>query len=234
MQSTWRSVHSNWPSVHVHNIPTIPVTDIRSRQEKAIYYFWSRWKTELPKGLSSWGYLSPPVQTYSSSSARRRNTQSCGPSARARAPRPRPAPTPARQGRGRFLLASGPRATPPGCGSRAPAPRAPPKEGAGRGGAGARGPGRACARHRQPGLSLTPLIPPRAEAAALPGVEGVAERLLAPALPRPRPGSSPQTRLIAAPQFPRSAVGPPRPLAFLPAFLQRPRAQVSLPFAGRG
>lgn len=97
MQSTWRSVHSNWPSVHVHNIPTIPVTDIRSRQEKAIYYFWSRWKTILPKGLSSRRYLSPPVQSYSSSSARARKTQSCGPRARAR---PDPAPPPRPRARG--------------------------------------------------------------------------------------------------------------------------------------
>lgn len=98
--------------------------------------------------------------------------------------------------------------------------------------------GSARARERvraTPAAGLGPNAPhSSAKAAALPGVEGVAERLLAPALPRPRPGASPQTRLIPAPPFPRSAVGPPRPLAFLPAFLQRPRAQVSLPFAGRG
>uniref|UniRef100_A0A671DYE9 RCAN family member 3 n=1 Tax=Rhinolophus ferrumequinum TaxID=59479 RepID=A0A671DYE9_RHIFE len=89
--------------------------------------------------------------------------------------------------------------------------------------------GSARARERvraTPAAGLGPDAPhSSAEAAALPGVEGVAERLLAPALRRPRPGASPQTRLIAAPPFPRSAVGPPRPLAFLPAFLQRPRAQ---------
>lgn len=160
MQSTWRSVHSNWPSVHVHNIPTIPVT----------YYFLPAIKGDIlflvtVEDNTAKGPVVEAIPIAPGTELQLKLGQSKkDPVLRAtcaRAPRPRPAPTPARQGRGRFLLASGPRATPPGCGSRAPAPRAPPEEGAGRGGAGARGPGSACARRRQPGWALTLLIPPR-------------------------------------------------------------------------
>lgn len=114
-------------------------------------------------------------------------------------------PTTARQGRGRFLPASRPRATPPGCGSRAPAPRALPEEGAGRGGS-------ARARRRQPGLALTPLAPPRRRPLP-PGVEGVVERLLGtgPALaaaPRVSPGPARGGAPVPAQSSPAARASP--------------------------